>query len=68
MRWVMDLYLKGGLRPPFIKQLNLGIGFLKDNGLVMAIGLVMGNGLVFEAGPSAPLYLITKFGYWTFNG
>ena len=50
----MDLYLKGGLRPPFIKQLNFGIGFSKDNGLVMGIGLVMGNGLVFEAGPSAP--------------
>ena len=39
-----------------------------DEVLVMGIGLVIGNGLVFEGGPSAPPFFITKFGHGTSNG
>ena len=34
----------------------MGKGLVVGIELVMGIELAMGNGLVFEAGPSAPLY------------
>ena len=46
----------------------MGKGLVVGTELVMGTEVAMGNGLVFEGGPLAPLYLITKFGYWTFNG